>query len=100
MIIFSYSPDLNQFVEDAVSTKSTSIPLPIQIDIFNDSVVSVPSYMEGFCLGIAEDFLDYTDEFLHKKSCVVSRLPNGDEYGWGVNKYGDIVCPSISIVEQ
>lgn len=92
-----YSPESNGLVEQ--THLGYVVPPYVYINIFKDSTITVPTYQEGYCVEQLKYFYnDYPDE--ERKQCAIVELPSGDQYGWGVNKYGEIVCPSISIVEQ
>jgi len=95
-----YSPDLNQFV--GPSQSGSIAPPYTEVTMFKNSLpsVSIPMYQEDYCIKQIERYFSSNNPDNEGKQCVIYELPNGDQYGWGKNKYGETICPSISIVEQ
>lgn len=103
----SYSPTSNQFLVYYTS----SLPPYINIFVDPDSTVSLPllrreenGYQGNWCMVQEGEstllFEGSVEDPTTTGKCVTYRFPNGDEYGWGLNKYGEIICPQMWIEEK
>ncbi|MFZ2663769.1 MAG: hypothetical protein WAX66_00155 [Patescibacteria group bacterium] len=107
----AYSPTSNQFLVFHTLFQ----PPYINIRIDPDSTVSLPKHENDYYQGNWCTIQEGESSFLFEGSreedpvttgkCVTYKLPNGDneyngdEYGWGLNKYGQIVCPQLWMEE-
>jgi len=95
-----YSPTSNEFV--TVSNQLGPMPPWISILIFKDLLIdaSLPP-QDNYCLEQIKDAFQ-RHHISSEKECVINKIPNGDAYGWGINKNGDAVCPKVEteIVEN
>jgi hypothetical protein len=108
-----YSPTTNNFLMYSPTVDVDQLnqglihldPYPIiVISIYPDSTVSLTNkggitsnYQGSYCVERNNGHIAH--EELKDKQCVIYTLPNGDEYGYGVNKYGEVVCPQLWIEE-
>lgn len=100
--ILMYSPTTNSFImyspnADVIRLNQLHLyPAPgPYIHIYPDSTVSLTNIG-----GITGDYQgNYCVEQDNDAQCVIYTLPNGDEYGYGVNKDGEVSCMQLWIEE-
>jgi len=111
--ILAYSPTSNQFL---VFYTPPLPPYP-SLNVNPDSTVTLRrnenggSYYQGNWCTIQEGESSFLfegngdEDPVPTGKCVTYKLPNGDneydgdEYGWGLNKYGETVCPQLWMEE-
>ena len=91
--ILMYSPTTNTFI--LLDWSQPQLYPMIAIDIYPDSTVSLTNVG-----GVTRNYQgDYCVEQDNDAQCVIYTLPNGDEYGYGVNKDGEVSCMQLWIEE-
>ena len=100
-----YSPTTNNFI---LQDWSQLQPFPlIDINIYPDSTVSLTNiggithnYQGDYCVEQGNGSTYIAHEELDDEQCIIYTLPNGDEYGYGVDKNGNISCMQLLIEEE
>lgn len=112
-----YSPTTNSFIQYSSTVDIDQLnqglihvsPYPsIIIEVYPDSTVSLTniggitrSYQGNYCVEQDNGFTHIANsKALYDEQCIIYTLPNGDEYGYGVDKYGNISCMQLWIEEE
>ena len=102
-LMYSSTEDINQLNQGLLHIE----PDPkIGISIYPDSTVSLTNiggvtgnYQGDYCMEQDNGFTHIDAKAFNEEQCVVYTLPNGDEYGYGVNKNGEVSCMQLWMEE-